>query len=170
MNSVKAVSSNPILPQSAPTLNYLDRIVQLVAKSLSMQTQSKTYERFQIEELKKKYELFSLQSGQHSVSMGNTQFWAAMAGFGMMLLSQSPVLPNILTPDHLKYFGEHGCTALSQAINSRSQSKQKQADAVASLALNEYQSKTSNQSNSTNQDAINLLNQVVESLKRASAS
>lgn len=150
--------------------NYIDRIIALVARSLAQQNRSKTTERGQIEELKKRYQDFSRQSGNLNVAMGNTGFYGAMASLGLMLAPQFLPMPSIFTPEVTKYLAEQGSQSITQLINGRSMAEQKQDDAVAALAINEYQSKTTNQNSSSNQEAINLVNQVLELQKRASSS
>ncbi len=153
----------------------MQRIVELVARSLALQNRSKTNERLQIEELKKKYESFTKISGDKSVAMGQHVFWGAMVSLGMMVATPyTHLLPDSLqqvaTPDMLKFFGEQGCKALTEVMNGRTMAEQKKADSVAALSINEYQSKTSNQNSNSNQEAINLVNQIIEAQKRASAS
>lgn len=176
MEAVRPILSNSVTP-TAPNFssNYMQRIVELVARSLALQNRSKTNERLQIEELKKKYENFSKISGDKSVAMGQHVFWGAMVSLGMMVGSQyTHLLPDALqqtmTPDMFKFFGEQGCKALTEVMNGRTMAEQKKADSVAALSINEYQSKTGNQNSNSNQEAINLVNQVIEAQKRASAS
>ncbi|PIS02769.1 MAG: hypothetical protein COT85_01690 [Chlamydiae bacterium CG10_big_fil_rev_8_21_14_0_10_42_34] len=144
--------------------NYMSKVQSLIAKILAQFVRIADKERHQKEEQKKKFTNSNLESGKLLREMGDRGF--KFTGITLALMA-SKFMAREGDQEFISYFAQNGCKNLADMYNSETQSRQKQIDAIAALAQTELNSLMNKGDPSSKQELINLLEKVLESLKRA---
>lgn len=146
--------------------NYIIKVQNLVAKILMQLNRISEKDRVQIDALKVKYQKTTADAANYTRNLGRSTFAFSILSLGASFtaLSQDQthrVIGETLTREF--------CPKLGELFGSKIHSDKYQAESLAQLTLNEYSSKTQKSSSDANskQEVLNILDKVMESLKRA---
>jgi len=150
-------------------VNFLIKVREVIAGILAQLSEISQSDRSQTERTKLAFKEASNDAANLTRKLGNAGLCIAGIGFAV-LLSQFG-FKNPADREVMKFLSEQ-CPNIGGMFTSRYQATQKEADALAQLMLAEYNAKTSKtqSESSSKQEIINLLDKVLESMKRAASA